>query len=173
MERHRERLSTVYFPGGKITMLPPSALAVYSLAAGSPRPALSLYLEVGPDGAIASRTTRIERVPIGANLRHAGLEPILTEPAVAAGRIEHPQGEVLVALWRLASGLETARRGPEAAEADLRPDYSFYVENDRVRIVRRHRGTPVDRIVSELMIQVNSAWGAELARAGVAAIYRV
>jgi exoribonuclease II len=55
----------------------------------------------------------------------------------------------------------------------LRPEYSFYVDEDRVRIVRRRRGTPIDRIVSELMIHVNSAWGRELAAANTAAIYRV
>src|SRR5262249_6879055 len=54
-----------------------------------------------------------------------------------------------------------------------RPEYSFYVQNDRVRIVRRRRGTPMDRIVSELMIHVNSSWGRELARHEAAAIYRV
>jgi exoribonuclease-2 len=39
--------------------------------------------------------------------------------------------------------------------------------------VRRLRGTPIDRIVSELMIHVNGAWGRELAAGGAAAIYRV
>jgi exoribonuclease-2 len=47
------------------------------------------------------------------------------------------------------------------------------LENDRVRIVRRRRGSPIDRLVSELMIHVNSAWGRELAAGGAAAIYRV
>jgi exoribonuclease-2 len=42
-----------------------------------------------------------------------------------------------------------------------------------VRIVPRRRGTPVDRIVAELMIHVNGTWGAELAARGAAAIYRV
>ena len=59
----RERLSTVYFPGSKITMLPEAAIEAYSLAEGSACPALSLYLEVAPDLSIVSQTTRIERVP--------------------------------------------------------------------------------------------------------------
>jgi exoribonuclease-2 len=42
-----------------------------------------------------------------------------------------------------------------------------------VRIVRRFRGTPIDRIVSELMIHVNGTWGRQLATHGAAAIYRV
>jgi exoribonuclease-2 len=47
------------------------------------------------------------------------------------------------------------------------------VENDRVRIGRRVRGSAIDTLVSELMIYVNSTWGRELAAKGVAAIYRV
>ncbi len=39
-------------------------------------------------------------------------------------------------------------------------DYNFYVENERVRIVERKRGSPIDKLVSEMMILVNSEWGA-------------
>ena len=42
----RERLSTVYFPGRKITMLPEPAIDAFTLAAGGERCALSLYAEV-------------------------------------------------------------------------------------------------------------------------------
>ena len=168
----RERLSTVYYPGGKLTMLPDSAIGAFSLAEGSERPALSLYLEIAPDLSIASTATRIERVPVVENLRHAALEEALNEEALAAGRVDHRHGTKLTLLWRLARSLETARRG-DVPEVEGRPEYSFYVEDDRVRIVRRRRGTPIDRIVSELMIQLNSAWGRELAANGVAGIYRV
>jgi exoribonuclease-2 len=168
----RERLSTVYFPGGKITMLPDSAVAAFTLAMGAPRPALSHYLELDADGVITGRTTRLERVPVVENLRHTALEEVFNESTLAAGRVAHRHGEELTALWRLARSLEEARRGP-LAEYEPRPDYSFYVTGDRVRIVRRPRGTPVDKMVSELMIQVNSAWGRELAQSGTAAIYRV
>jgi exoribonuclease-2 len=52
-------------------------------------------------------------------------------------------------------------------------DYNFYVDDDeRVRIVERRRGSPVDKLVSEMMILVNSEWGGKLAAAGIAAIYR-
>jgi exoribonuclease-2 len=51
-------------------------------------------------------------------------------------------------------------------------DYNFYVDGDQVRIVARKRGSPVDKLVAEMMIFVNSEWGRQLAKAGVAAIYR-
>jgi exoribonuclease-2 len=168
----RERLSTVYYPGGKITMLPEAAIGAYTLAERRECPALSLYLEVAPDLSVASRTTRVERVAIADNLRHDALERAFNEEALAAGRVEHRHGEALVLLWRLARALEEKRRGG-APEQEPRPEYSFHVENDRVRIARRLRGTPIDRLVSELMIQVNGAWGAELAASGIAGIFRV
>jgi len=168
----RERLSTVYYPGGKITMLPEAAIGVFSLAAHSQRPALSHYLEVAPDLSIAAQATRVERVPVTENLRHYALDGAFNEDALAAGSVNHRYGEALTTLWRLARALEGARRRGEA-EHELRSEYSFYVENDRVRIVPRRRGTPIDKIVSELMIHVNSAWGRELAANGAAAIYRV
>lgn len=168
----RERLSTVYFPGGKITMLPDAAVEHFSLKEGADRPAVSLYLELGPDASVISAATRVERIPVAANLRHAELEPVLNADAFTAGRLEHRYGEQLMALWRLASTLERARR-KDVTELEMRPEYSFYVENDRVRIVRRQRGTPLDRIVSELMIYVNNTWGRQLAAADAAAIYRV
>jgi exoribonuclease-2 len=168
----RERLSTVYYPGGKITMLPEAAIGVFSLAAHSQRPALSHYVEVAPDLSIAARATRVERVAVAENLRHSALEEAFNEDALAAGSVNHRYGEALTTLWRLARALEGARRGG-GAEHELRPEYSFYVENGRVRIVSRRRGTPIDKIVSELMIHVNSAWGRELAANGTAAIYRV
>lgn len=168
----RERLSTVYYPGGKLTMLPDSAIDAFSLAEGRERPALSLYLEIAPDLSIVATTTRIERVPIVENLRHAVLEEVLNEESLAAGRVEHRHGTELTLLWRLARSLETARRG-DVPEVEGRPEYSFYVEDGRIRIVRRRRGTPIDSIVSELMIQLNSAWGRELTANGIAGIYRV
>jgi exoribonuclease-2 len=75
-------------------------------------------------------------------------------------------------LLRLAQRLE-AVRGSGGAEAETeRAEFNFEIDGDRVRIVERRRGTPVDRVVSELMIYANTTWGAQLAQAGYAAIYR-
>jgi len=171
-EAARGRLSTVYYPGGKITMLPQAAIEAFTLSAGRPRPALSLYLELAPDLAVTASATRVERVSVVENLRHAELDRALTQQALEESRVEHRHGAALTLLWRLACALEAARRGAAPA-FEARPEYSFYVEEGRVRIVPRLRGSPVDRIVSELMIRLNSAWGRDLAAAGTAAIYRV
>jgi exoribonuclease-2 len=168
----RERLSTVYFPGGKITMLPEAVIERYTLGEHRDPPVLSLYLEIAPDFGIVSTATRVERVAIAANLRHDALEASCTKAAFESGAVDHPFGAELTTLWRLAAALAAAR-GKDDEELETRPEYSFYVENDRVRIVRRFRGTPIDRIVSELMIHVNGTWGRSLAERDAAAIYRV
>ena len=168
----RERLSTVYFPGGKITMLPSPAIERYTLQAKRDCPALSLYTELTPDDEIVSTTTRAERVRIAENLRHDALEKVFNEESLALGDIGHPHGVQLKRLWQWVGRLEYARRG-NAPEGEQRPEYVFRVENDHVQILRRQRGTPVDKVVSELMIYVNSVWGSQLAVSDTPAIYRV
>src|SRR5262249_20087983 len=106
----RERLSTVYFPGGKITMLPEEAVAQATLAEGRRVPAASLYLEV--DAAtheVRSFESRAEWITIASNLRLGELDRRLDEAAVAAGRIEGAHGEELLDLWRLAVKLKALR----------------------------------------------------------------
>ena len=167
----RSRLSTVYFPGGKITMLPDAAVERATLAAGRRVAAASLYLDVDPVSLeIAGTESRMEWVTIADNLRLADLDQRLDEEAVARGTIEGPHGEDLFTLWKLAKFLKTARgAGDERAD---RLDYSFRVAGGRVAIEPRRRGTPVDTLVAELMIHVNSTWGKLLAERGFDALYR-
>jgi exoribonuclease-2 len=75
-------------------------------------------------------------------------------------------------LWHFAQHLQAARGKADLAGEIQRAEYNFYVEGDRVRIVGRKRGSPVDKVVSELMIYANAEWGGQLARAGYVAIYR-
>jgi exoribonuclease-2 len=58
-------------------------------------------------------------------------------------------------------------------------DYNFSINGDladaehcRVDISERKRGSPLDKLVAELMIVANSTWGGLLAEKGVPAIYR-
>ncbi len=167
----RERLSTVYFPGGKITMLPEAAIGAATLAEGRTVAAASLYVDVDPATLdVLAVESRFERVPIAANLRIAELESRLNTEAVAAGRVEGAYGEDLYFLWRLAKRWKADRGAGE--EKNDRPDYTFRVSDGRVAIEPRQRGTPIDTLVSEMMIRVNSTWGKLLAERGIAAIYR-
>ncbi len=167
----RERLSTVYFPGGKITMLPADAVERATLAAGRRVAAASLYLVIDATTLeVRSTESRLEWVAIADNLRLAELDQRLAEENVAAGRVEGAHGDDLLLLWRLARSLK-ALRGAGDDKPD-RLDYTLRVSGDRVAIVPRKRGTPVDTLVSELMIAVNASWGKQLAERGYDAIYR-
>ena len=70
-----QRLSTVYIPGNKITMLPEVAIRPFSLDAGEIKPVLSLYVHVNAAGEIVQRDSKLERIKIADNLRHDALEP--------------------------------------------------------------------------------------------------
>ncbi|MFA5912502.1 MAG: RNB domain-containing ribonuclease [Burkholderiales bacterium] len=167
----RARMSTAYIPGRKITMLPPQVIERYTLAEGRTCPAVSLYLDINPlSYLVESQETRVERVRIAANLRHHQVEAL--DAAFLAGeeRGELPFEAELFFLWRLALELEAAR-GKPATQPD-RVDYNFYVENERVSIVERRRGAPLDKLVAELMISANNNWGRLLADRGIPAIYR-
>ncbi len=166
----RARLSTVYFPGQKITMLPQQAIKAYTLAEGGARPALSLYAEVDSDNNIIATETKAERVPIAANLRHDELEPVFNAATLATGEVAHQYGAELKWLWDFALSLQAARGKTDPA--DQRAEYNFHVENGYVRIDQRQRNTPIDKVVAEMMIYANAHWGGVLAAAGYPGIYR-
>jgi exoribonuclease-2 len=167
----RERLSTAYMPGLKYTMLPEDVVARSSLDAGGERPAVSLYLNVSADDfSLRGHHSRLERVRIAANLRHAdyGILNAGFESGTTTG-LDYE--EELRTLWRFAVAQE-AQRGKPSVNAGM-IDYSFRVEQGRVSIEPRMRGAPLDKLVSELMILANTSWGNLLAERDVAAIYRV
>jgi exoribonuclease-2 len=108
---------------------------------------------------------------IAANLRHDSLEPLFNEVTLAAGRFDYAYANELTLLWNFANKLE-ALRGKSGENSTPQVDYNFYVENDHITISNRLRGSPIDKVVSELMILVNSLWGKLLADNDVAGIYR-
>jgi len=174
----RARMSTVYMPGDKITMLPDELVSVYTLGAGQTRPAVSLYATVNPaDWSVVSTVSKIEAVPISENLRHNTLDDIITEAALAEGSGTYPHKDDIAVLWKWAQVLELGRMEKRAGfglkpETHNRTDYNFYVEDDVVSIVPRKRGSPLDKIVAELMIFANSTWGKLMHEHGIPGIYR-
>ena len=175
----RERLSTVYMPGKKITMLPPTAVEAFTLQAGHTPPAISLYLTVNPDLSISSHETRLERVPIAANLRHHDIEPLFNDHTLHNGGPDFPWKSELSLLWDLTTVLEAGRGKPAANQNII--DYNFAVDWNvmtsdgpgHITIGQRMRGSPIDSLVSELMIFTNSTWGKLLDQAGIPGVYRV
>ncbi|MEO8509144.1 MAG: RNB domain-containing ribonuclease [Betaproteobacteria bacterium] len=168
----RTRLSTVYMPGRKLTMLPEEAVDAFTLKEGVAPPALSLLMEVTPEGEPLRHETRVQRVPVAANLRldNVGAEFANDLPSPA----DPPWTQELRVLWKVARHL-SARRGKNDIN---RVDYSFQIDweaaaDGRVAIVPRERGSPLDKLISELMIHTNNTWGKLLAERGAAGLYRV
>ena len=174
----RARLSTVYMPGNKITMLPESVVERFTLAAGKTVPALSLYLDVDADLKLRGHETRIERVPVVANLRHHDIEPLFNADTLAAGLADFPFSDELKRLWELATVLEAGRG--KSGSGQQRKDYNFHVDwsvdtpqgQGHVTIEERQRGRPLDMLVAELMIVANATWGGMLRDAGIPGLYR-
>ena len=187
----RQRLSTVYMPGNKITMLPDHVVQTYTLQEGRDCPAVSLYLRVDESTLdILGSETRVEQVFIAANLRHDMLDDVVTEAWLANPATELPAGKdipqmphaQLAFLYRLAQQRKAQREVVRGKPENFnRPDYNFRVitlddqapkGDERVEISQRHRGAPLDLMVAEAMILANSTWGQWLADLGVPGIYR-
>jgi exoribonuclease-2 len=167
-----QRLSTVYMPGDKITMLPDNVVQAFTLCADKVCPALSLYVNVDASTLlVTSSDSRLERLHIAANLRHDTLEPLFNEATLAAGKLDYAYAPELKLLWDFANQLE-AVRGKASDNSTQQIDYTFHIENDHVTIGHRLRGSPIDKVVSELMILANSTWGKLLDEHDVAGIYR-
>ena len=167
-----DRLSTVYFPGEKITMLPDPAVVHATLAEGRLCPVVSYYATFSTQTfELGNTRSAVERVHIEKNLRINELETYFDETAVTKGVADGLFGEELILLHKVAKSLGL-RRGKNENEQD-RVDYNFEINDGRIIITTRKRGNPIDTVVSELMIFVNSEWGKLLADNGVAAIYRV
>ncbi|MBT9596412.1 MAG: RNB domain-containing ribonuclease [Vitreoscilla sp.] len=183
----RERLSTVYMPGWKLTMLPDEVVQAYTLTEGRDCPAVSLYVSFD-EATLAVKETRtaLESVPIAANLRHDKLDAVVTEASLTGeSPADYPFATELAFTFRLARHLKAARELVRGKPENFnRPDYNFRLERDgaapvtepdgseTVHITERRRGAPLDLIVSEAMILANSTWGGWLGELGVPGIYR-
>jgi len=186
----RSRMSTVYFPGDKITMLPDSVIEQFSLDEGAPRPALSIYVDVDADGSVKreSLQMRAEMVPMAANLRLEDIEHLLSEESLADEGANYPYRKELSILWRSAKLLHSGRQEKRIANGlraeqlgvidpnALARDFHFQIKDadgvQRVEIVPRQRGSILDTVVAEWMIFCNSASGQLLAEHGLPGLFR-
>lgn len=170
-----ERLSTVYFPGGKITMLPENWIAAFSLDAGAYRPSISIYFDVDNEFNVGAPTCKIEAVNIAENLRIQAIEPHFNAETGLdeAGEMMFAHHQDLIWFYQFAIALQKARG---KYEPDRAPQYDYSIELDEegnVSVVRRERGSPIDTLVSEMMILANSTWAQMLDENELPGLFRV
>ncbi|HFC8830891.1 TPA: ribonuclease catalytic domain-containing protein [Neisseria subflava] len=170
-----ERLSTVYFPGGKITMLPENWIAAFSLDAGAYRPSISIYFDVDNEFNVGKPTCKIEAVNIAENLRIQTIEPHFNAETGLdeAGEMMFAHHQDLIWFYQFAIALQKARG---KYEPDRAPQYDYSIELDEegnVSVVRRERGSPIDTLVSEMMILANSTWAQMLDENELPGLFRV
>ncbi|MBU3578767.1 RNB domain-containing ribonuclease [Polynucleobacter sp. 73C-SIWE] len=186
----RARMSTVYFPGDKITMLPDSVIEQFSLDEGAPRPALSIYVDIDDEGLVNrdSLQMRAEMVPMAANLRLEEIEHLVSEESLQDEDANYSYRQELAILWKAAKHLHAARQEKRVANGlraeqlglidpnALARDFHFQIQDvngvQRVEIVPRQRGSILDTIVAEWMIFCNSASGQLLADHGLPGLFR-
>ena len=187
----RNRFSTVYMPGYKVTMLPDDVVQIYTLDEGRANPAVSLYVTYNEETLeVISKETKLERVPVVSNFRYDKLDHIATEEWLSDPSItvaDTPQNLLdkraeLTFLYRLSRHLKAGREEVRGKPENFnRPDYNFRLQGngdnvptgtETVQITVRKRGAPLDLIVAEAAIVANSSWGNMLADHGVPGIYR-
>ena len=170
-----ERLSTVYFPGGKITMLPENWIAAFSLDAGAYRPSISIYFDVDSEFNVGAPTCKIEAVNIAENLRIQTIEPHFNAETGLdeAGEMMFAHHQDLIWFYQFAIALQKVRG---KYEPDRAPQYDYSIELDEegnVSVVCRERGSPIDTLVSEMMILANSTWAQMLDENELPGLFRV
>ena len=174
----RTRMSTVYAPGLKTTMLPEAWIQAASLDEGHMVPCLSLYAWVKDDTFAVERTeTRLERINLKANLRYDKIDDLVTEEALTAGTLDIPYASEIRWLWQFAKHLQKGREEVRGRPEPVgRVDWYFALEGEgedaTIRVLGRRRGAPLDLLVAEMMIFANSTWGLWLEEHSTPGIYR-
>lgn len=168
-----ERQSTVYYPGNKITMLPPEWINAFSLDEGTVRPAISLYVEVNPQFEVVRTETKIEAIHIANNLRIQNIEQEFLPQQSRSITEAFPHHHAMNWMYDFAI---TRMKVRGKYDPDRVPQYDYNIEldeNEHVQIKIRERGSPIDTLVSELMIFANSTWAEMLYKTGTAGLFRV
>lgn len=169
------RLSTVYFPTGKITMLPETWITAFSLDEGAYRPAFSIYFDVDEAWNLSNIRHAIEQIHIAKNLRIHEIEPYFNSET-GIGSKDNPCFSFhaeMIYLHTLAVHLQKQR---DRYDGDMPKKYDYGIEFDemgKVCISKRERGSPIDTVVSEMMILANSTWAKMLDENGLGGLFRV
>lgn len=176
----RKRMSTVYTPGEKIPMQSEPLIDAFSLNEGRLNPCLSLYIRANIEtGEILERHSKVEQVFIKANLRTNHIDDQVNLEALENAELDLPHADLLRPMWQMAKHLRKARDEHRGKPENLdRIEYLFSLEGNpddpaaKVILTPRRRNAPLDLLVAEFMILVNSEWAKLLNDYGLPGIFR-
>jgi exoribonuclease II len=156
-----DRATSLYFPEGKIPMLPPLlSEGALSLVAGEVRPAMSLLVTLTPEGEILDFQITPSLIRVAERLTYQD----------ADARIGHEPR--LTQAFELAQRLRQSRFDSGAIALPI-PQVDLFVDRDKqitVRLTDREAHSQI--LVSELMILANSLVGQFCAQRQIPLVYR-
>ena len=138
-------LSTIYYPGHKLTMFPSKIINQYSLDEGKTTPVVSIYFHLDTEFTILNYESRLELVTINANLRIETLEELFNQENITIDH-HYPYEKELKILYMFAGKLEEKRGKPSTNNIVI--DYNFDFKNNKIIIKPRQRGNPIDKLSS-------------------------
>jgi exoribonuclease-2 len=155
------RASSLYLPESSVPMLPEDLVARLSLGAGQVREALTGVFRVDGEGRVGAVRFARTLVRVTRRLTYEATEDVAALGGGDGGR----------RLVEIAQRLRDARRAAGAILVSLDSlDVEF--EGGRPKISARHRATPGDLVVGELMVLFNREAAGVLAKASAAAFFR-
>jgi ribonuclease R len=165
----RRRSNSTYAPGAVEPMLP-RALSeeACSLAPGVERLAVTVEIELGPDGRPRTTSFYRSRIRSAARLSYDELDLVFAGRAIAPGGISEP-----LAIARKAAEVLGERRGMTSLDVDsAEPEFRFDSDGN-VAGARSVPQTEAHRLIERLMILTNEQVAQLLERKRVPTVYRV
>jgi exoribonuclease-2 len=162
LDREAEkRASSIYLPDARLSMLPPAlSEGTFSLKAEEDRLALSFLITIDSEANISKTVICQSAVRIGKQLTYRDVNEKINEET----RFR--------ALYELALKLRQKRIDDGAVILPL-PEIQVYVNNaGMIQVTRYDKESPSQIMVSEWMIEANSAAADYLAQRGIPALYR-
>ena len=156
-----DRATSLYFPEGKIPMLPPLlSEAALSLVAGEVRPAMSLLVTLTPEGEIVDYQITPSLIRVAERLTYQDADArIGREPRLTQG-------------FEIAQRLRQTRFDNGAIALPI-PQVELFVDHDKQITMRlTDREAPSQILVSEFMILANSLVGQFCAQRQIPIVYR-
>jgi ribonuclease R len=171
------RGTSVYYPERAIPMLPEElSNGLCSLRPHVPRLALSVFLELAPDGEVRSRRFAETVIRSAARLTYEQVRRLLEDDEVPEGPdAAWPAGleEMLHDARAVMEVLHRRRLERGSLDFDL-PEGDVVLDTDGETIgIRPGQRNVAHRIVEELMIAANEAVASEMVARGLPALYRV